>query len=104
MNMKPLSVVTPLSIYHDFCTQKTLWEDKFAGEEKVTLGTFTDVNMKTCGHRNVMKHVDIKGRDKHINLDISLKFGSLKKMRITPSEPKYYLGRLVKGLITSMGC
>ena len=97
MNMKPLSVVTPLSIYHNFCTQKTLWEDKFAGEEKVTIGTFKDVNMKKCGHRNVRKHVDIKDMDKHTNLDILLKFGSIKKMRITPSEPNHYLGRLLKG-------
>ena len=36
-------------------------------------------------------------------MDILLKFGSLDKMKIPSSEPKYYLGRLGKGLITSMG-
>ena len=32
-----------------------------------------------------------------------MKFGSIDKMRITYSEPKYYLGRAGKDLITSMG-
>ena len=32
-----------------------------------------------------------------------MKFGSIDKMRITYSEPKYYLGRSGKDLITSMG-
>ena len=35
-------------------------------------------------------------------MDISLDVGSLDKMKITSSEPKYYLGRSVKGLITYM--
>ena len=33
----------------------------------------------------------------------TLDFGSLDKMEITYSEPKYYLGRSGKGLITSLG-
>ena len=68
MNMNLLAVVTPLSIYHGRYTRKTLWEEKF------TLGEFTDVNMKTCGRCNVRKHRQIKGSDKYVTLDISLKF------------------------------
>ena len=55
--------------------------------------------MKNCGCWNVRKHIEIKGSDKYANLDISLKFGSLDKMRITSSEPKDNLGRSGKGLI-----
>ena len=36
-------------------------------------------------------------------MEISLKFGSLHKIRITYSEPKDYLGRSGKGLISSLG-
>ena len=61
------------------------------------------MNMKICGRHNVSKHRDIKGSDKYVTLDISLNFGSLDKMRITSSEPKYILGRSGKGLITSLG-
>ena len=46
MNMKPPVVVTPPSIYHGCYTQKKFWEEKFTGEEKVTLGEFLAVNMK----------------------------------------------------------
>ena len=103
MNMKLLAVVTPPSIYHGCSTQKTFWEEKFTGEEKFTLGEFTAVNMNNCGCYNVSKHRYIKGSDKYITLEILLKFGSMDKMRITYSDPKNYLGRSVKGLITSMG-
>ena len=65
----------------------------FTGEENSTLGDFTAVNMKSCGHTNVRKHREIKGSDKYVNLDISLKFGSLDKTRITSSDPKDNLGR-----------
>ena len=61
------------------------------------------MNMKHCGRRNVRKHIEIKGSDKYVTLDISLKFYSLDKMRITYSESKVNLGRSVKGLITSLG-
>ena len=64
---------------------------------------FTPVHMNNCGCRNVRKHRDIKDGEKYINLDISLKFGSLDKMEITSSEPKYYLGRSGKGLINYLG-
>ena len=103
MNMKILSVVKPPSIYHGCLTRKKIWEEKFTGEESLTLGEFTDVNMKNCGSRNVRKHREIKGSDKYATLDISLKFGSLDKMRITSLEPKYNLVISGKGLITSMG-
>ena len=61
------------------------------------------VNMKTCVFSNVRKHREIKDSEKYITLDIYLKFGSLEKMKITSSEPKYYFGRPGKGLITSLG-
>ena len=84
MNMKLLAVVTPPSIYHGCSNQKTFWEEKFTGEETL----FSDVNMKNCGRRNVRKHRYIKGSDKYVTLDISLKFDSLDKMKITSSESK----------------
>ena len=84
MNMKLLAVVTPTSIYHGCSTRKTFWEERFTGAEKL----FLAVNMKNCGHRNVMKHKDIKGSYKYVTLDISLKFDSLDKMKITSSESK----------------
>ena len=59
--------------------------------------------MKNCGRLNVRKHRDIKGSDKYVTLDISLKFDSLEKTRITFLEPNDNLGRSVKGLITSLG-
>ena len=36
-------------------------------------------------------------------MDILLKFGSLDKMKITYSDPQYYLGKSGKGLIISLG-
>ena len=54
----------------------------FTGEEKL----FSAVNMKNCGRRNVIKHREIKGSDKYVTLDISLKFDSSDKMKITSSE------------------
>ena len=92
-----LAVLTSQSIYYGCSTWKTFWEEIFTGEEK-----FTPVNIKNCGHRNVRKHKEIKDSDKYITLEISFKFVSLKKMRITSSEPKYYLRRSRKGLITSL--
>ena len=56
MNNKILSVVTPPSIYYGCSTQKTLWEEKFTGEAKFTLGEFSDVNMENCRRINVRKH------------------------------------------------
>ena len=96
MNMNILSFVTPPSIYHGCYTRKMLWEEKF------TLGEFSAMNMKNCGRINVRKHRYIKGSDKYVTLDILLKFVSLENMRIKSSEPKYNLGRLGKGLITSL--
>ena len=82
MNMKLLSVVTPLSIYHGRSNHKTFWEGNFTHDE------FTPVNMKMCGRRNVRKNRDIKNGEKYITLEISLKFGSLDKMKIEYSDPK----------------
>ena len=59
--------------------------------------------MNNCGRQNVRKHRDIKGNDKYVTLETLLKFGSMDKMRIISSEPKYTLGRSGKGLITSLG-
>ena len=84
MNMNLLEVVTSPSIYHGCSTRKTFWEEKFTGKEKL----FSDMNMKNCGCRNVRKHREIKGSDKCVTLDISLKFDILDKMKITSSESK----------------
>ena len=89
MNMKLIAVITPTSIYHGCSTRKTLWEEKFTGEEKL----FSAVNMKNCGRHNIREHIDIKGSDKYVTLDISLEFDSLVKMKITSSESKEKLGR-----------
>ena len=97
MNMKLLAVVTSQSIYHCCCTQRTFWEEKF------TLGEFIAVNMKNCSRCIVRKHREIKGSDKYVTLETSLKFDSLYKTRITSSESKDHLGRSGKGLINSMG-
>ena len=88
MNMNLLAVLTPLSIYQGCSTQKTFWEENFTGEENFTLGEFSDVKIKHCGRRNVRKHIEIKGSDKYVTLDISLKFDNLEKMKITSSGSK----------------
>ena len=61
------------------------------------------MKMTNCSHRNVRKCKDIKGSDKYITLDISLKFGSLEQIIITYLDPKENLVRSGKGLITSLG-
>ena len=84
INMKLLAVVTSTSIYHVCFTRKKLWEEKFTGEGKL----FSAVNMKNGGRRNVRKHKEIKGSDKYVTLDISIKFDNMEKMKITSSESK----------------
>ena len=84
VNIKLIVVVTPPSIYHGFSTRKTFWEEKFTGEEEL----FSAMNMKNCGCHNVRKHKVIKSSDKYVTLDISLKFDSLDKIKITSSESK----------------
>ena len=91
-NMKLLAVVTQLYTYHICSTQKTFWEENV-----------TQVNMKNGGRRNVRKHREIKNGEKYITLYISLELVDLEKIKITYSEPKYYLGRSGKWLITSLG-
>ena len=59
--------------------------------------------MKICGRSNVMKHKEIKGSDKYVTLDISLKFDSMEKIKITSSESKEKLEKSGKGLIASLG-
>ena len=61
------------------------------------------MNMKKCGRRNVRKQKEIMGSDKYVTLDISSKFDSLDKMKITSSESKVELEISGKGLITSLG-
>ena len=100
MNVKLLAVVTPASIYRGCSTQKTLLEEKFTAENNFTLCEFSAANMKTFSLSNVSKHREIKGSDKYVTLDISLKFDSLGNMSITYSESKVKLGRSVKGLIS----
>ena len=103
VTMNLLAVVTPPYIYHGWYTRKTFQEEQFTGEEKLTLGELSAVNTNKCGCRNVRKHREIKGSDKYVTLDISLKFDSLDNMRITSSESKDNQGRSGKGLITSLG-
>ena len=99
INMKLLAVVTPPSIYHGCSTRKKFWEEKFTGKEKL----FSAVNMKNYGRINVGKHIEIKGSDNYVTLDISLKFEILDKIKITSSESKDNLKISGKGLITSLG-
>ena len=80
-------------------SRKTFWEVKFTGKENLGLA----VKMKKCGHHNVSKHKEIKGSDKYVTLNISSKFDSMYKMKITSSESKEKLERSGKGLITSLG-
>ena len=101
--MKILEVVTPLSMYHGCSTRKTFWEENSTGEEKFTIGEFTAVNMKTFGCCNVRKHIEIKVSEIYVILDISFKYDSLYKMRITYLESKDNFGGSGKGLITSLG-
>ena len=74
-------------------------EEKFTGEEN----SFSAVNRKNCGRCNVRKHKDIKGGEKYVTLDISLRFDNLDNMKITSSDSKGKLERSGKGLITSLG-
>ena len=87
MNMKIRAVITSMSIYHGCSTRKTFWEGKFTGKEIL----FLFVNMKNCGRSNVRKHKEIKGSDKYVTLEISLKFDNLDKIKITYSESKVKL-------------
>ena len=68
-----------------------------SGSERFTLGEFTPVNKKIFGRHNVRKHREIKNCEKYIILDISLKYGSLEKMKITSSDPKDNLGISERG-------
>ena len=67
------------------------WEEKF-----------TMVNMENCGCHNVGKHRETKNGAQYISWDIYLKFGDLDNIKITSPEPKSYLVRPGKGLITSL--
>ena len=58
--------------------------ERFTGKENMLLA----VDMKNCGRRNVKKHKEIRGSDKYVTLDISSKFDSLGKIKITFSESK----------------
>ena len=99
MNMKLLQVVTPLSIYHSCSTRKKFLEEKYTGEETL----FSLVSMKNCGCHNVRKYKEIRGCDKYVTLDISIKFENLDKTKITSSESKIKLEISGMGLITSLG-
>ena len=56
------------------------------------------MKMKNYGCRDVMKHKEIKGRDKYVTLEISLKFDNLEKMKITSSESKEKIVNIRKGV------
>ena len=87
--MNLIVVVTPPSIYHSCSTRKTFWEGELTGEENFTLGELSAVNMKNSGRHNVRKHIEIKSSYKYVTLNISLKFDSMDKTRITSSESKF---------------
>ena len=70
--MKLLEVVTPASIYHGWYTWKKFREDKF-----------TQVNMRSCGQRNVRKQKEIKNCEQYIAFDIYLKLECLDKREAT---------------------
>ena len=59
--------------------------------------------MKNCDLQNVREHRDIKGSDKYVTLEISLKFDSLDKMRIIYSDSEDTFIQSGKGLINSLG-
>ena len=61
------------------------------------------MNKKICGRRNVRKHKEIRGSDMYVTLDISSKFDSLEKMKITSSESKGKLERSGRGLVNFLG-
>ena len=88
--MKFLVFVTPPSIYHRCSTRKTFWKGKFTGKENL----FLAVNMKNCGLRNIWKHKEIRSSEKYVTFDISSKFDSLDKMKITSSESKNKIGNI----------
>ena len=54
--------------------------------------------MKNCGYRNFSKHKEVKGSDKYVTLDISSKFDSLDKMKITSSKSKETMEISEKGV------
>ena len=64
--MKFLVVATAPSIYHGCSTQKTLWEEKFAGKKQ---DLFKLVNMRNCGKRNVRKHKEFKKGDELVTYE-----------------------------------
>ena len=53
VNMKLLALVAPLPIYNGCYTRKKFWEKKFTGEEKLTLGEFSSLNINHFGRHNV---------------------------------------------------
>ena len=73
------------------------WEENCTGEEKFTLGDFTAANMKEYGRHNVRKHIDIKGSDKYVSLDISLKFDCLDKLKSNLHSQKIIRGDQERG-------
>ena len=60
------------------------------------------MKMKNCGRRNVRKHKEIKVSDKYVTLDISSKFDSPYKMKITSSESKVKMEVSGKWLVTAL--
>ena len=56
------------------------------------------MNIKNCGLRKARKQKEIKGINKYVTLEISLKFDSMNKMKITSSESKGKIGKIRKGV------
>ena len=58
--------------------------------------------MKICGRCNVRKHRETKNGEKYIILDIYHKIDCINKRGVNSSDSRYYSGRPVKGLNTSL--
>ena len=70
--------------------------------EKCSGKRITPVNMTSFGRCNVRKNRRIKNGEKYITLEIYSKIDCLDKREANYSESKYYMGRLGKGMNTSL--
>ena len=104
------SKILDLTIYLYICYEHeshrscntTVYLSWFLYLEDFLGGIFHTGEHENCGSCNFRKHREIKNGEKYITLDISLDFGSLYKMKIISSEPKYYVQISGKGFITSL--
>ena len=60
------------------------------------------MNTTSYGRSNVRKHKDINNFDQYIILEIYYKLNCLDKRKVKYSESRGYMGRIDKGLTTSL--